>query len=72
MDNKNWAKGYALFKRQWGGVYWTGTVGKGPGRGPMWTRAMRRARTFRDLPSAYEAAKDIRELQECVPVRVIE
>lgn len=72
MDNESWVKGFALYKRQWGGVYWTGSLETGVGRGPMWTRASKRARVFPNLAATYAAAKDIKELQECVPVRVID
>ena len=71
MDN-SWVRGFALYKKQWGGVYWTGVIGDEIGKGPMWTRAMRRAKVFPDLSTTYAAAKDVKELQECVPVRVIE
>lgn len=68
----NWIKGFALYKKMWGGVYWTGVTESKVGGGPMWTRASKRARVFSNLRAAYDAAKDIPELQECVPVRIVD
>jgi len=70
--NKQWVKGFALYKKMWGGVYWTGTVGDGIGIGPMWTRAPSRAKVFPTLRAAYDAGDGVKELQECVPVRVVD
>jgi hypothetical protein len=68
---QDWVKGFALFKKQWGGVYFTGTKKVGVGAGPMWTRSAKRAKIYPSLRAAYDDARNVRELQEASPVRIV-
>lgn len=65
-------RGYALYRRQFGGQFWGGVLVARVGSGPVWTRSEKRARVFPDLPSAYAYAKDKKILQDCIPVAIVD